>query len=36
LCFELVCLTKTLLITKRSTLIAKLLSCGGESFLMEK
>jgi hypothetical protein len=34
--FELVYLIKTLLIAKRSSLIIKLFSFGGESFLREK
>jgi hypothetical protein len=34
LCFELVFLIKTLLIAKRSPMIAKLFSYGGEIFIM--
>jgi hypothetical protein len=36
LCSKLVFLIKTLLIAKRSPPIAKLLSYGGDTFLMEK
>jgi hypothetical protein len=36
LCFELFCFIKTLLIAKRSSLTAKLFSCGGQIFLMGK